>query len=737
MYAASIRSPYSHAGIRSIDSSAAEALTGVVGIIHAGRLDGMDLHRQASSIHQEFLATDKVRFDGDLVGLVAAEDLRTARLAAQLVEVDYELLPVVFSHAEATVPGAPLVHDEVAGNMAVTDLLEWGDLELGMREAAHVAEGTYFSPSVYHHPMEPASSFIVRWERGSLEIWAPVHKLFDVREEAAHLLGLEPEQVRVHVPYIGGSFGGKDVTSPEVHAAAALSRKIGRPIQFIATEEESFRVNARHAMTYRARMGLSAAGDITALDVKLELDTGAYLTGARVVTDNAVQSAMGAYRVPHLRVRAETAYTNKVPAATFRSTGRSQTTYGLECLMDTAALQLGIDALELRVRNLVRRGEMITPPTMRRREVEVPTDWPVMDTDVDEIIRQAAAAIGWQAPSSFRAERGTRGQGLAISFRRSSRSGDAQAALKLEGDGSITVLHNAPDLGEGSHTVLQIVVATALGVPLATVRVSEPDTANGLYFTGVSSQRTTMQMGTALVEAAGQLRDRMVEAAARLHEQPPNRWQFAGGELVGPDAARVSLQELATNLPPSQAIEGRGEFLTREARARSGPGRDHWTAGAAAVEVEVDRETGEVRLARYAAVADAGKALHFPSAKGQVEGGAVLGVGLAMLEEMVYEDGQLLNGDPFQYRLPTMRDQPRDFQVAMIEKGDGPGPFGSKAMAQTSVPCVVPAVANAIYNATGVRLTEAPFTPEHVLAALRGGDPVRSGAGALNNTHIP
>jgi CO/xanthine dehydrogenase Mo-binding subunit len=716
VYAASIRSPYSHARIRSIDSSAAEALPGVVGVIHGDNLAGMELHRQASSIHQEFLATDKVRFDGDLVGMVVAEDLRTARAAAELVEVDYELLPVVFSYTEAMAPGAALVHEEIAGNLAVTDVLEWGDVEAGFGQATHIVEGTYFSPSVFHHPMEPASSFIVSWERGGLEIWAPVHKLFDVQHEAAHLLGMEPERVRVHVPYIGGSFGGKDVTSSEIHAAAALSRKIGRPVEFVATEEESFRINARHAMTYRARLGLSAQGAITALDVELELDTGAYLTGAKVVTDNAVQSAMGGYRVPHLRVRARTAYTNKVPAATFRSTGRSQTTYGLECLMDSAGRLLGLDALDIRVRNVVRRGEAITPPIFRRQGVDTPSDWPVMDTDMEDIVRDAAAAIGWQGGSV--AAGNNRGQGLAVSFRRSSRSGDAQAALKLEGDGSILILHNAPDLGEGSHTVLQIIVATALDVPLPTVRVAEPDTANGLYFTGVSSQRTTMQMGTAVVQAASELRQRMVEAAARLHEQPPERWQLAAGELLGPDGASVSLLELATNLPPAQALQGRGEFFTKEARASGGPGRDHWTAGAAAVEVEVDRETGEVRLVRYAAVADAGKALHYPSAKAQVEGGAVLGVGLTMLEEMVYQDGQLQNGDPFQYRLPQMRDQPREFSVGMIEKGDGPGPFGSKAMAQTSVPCVVPAVANAIYNATGVSLMRAPFTPEQVLAGL-------------------
>src|SRR6266571_159331 len=267
LFAAAIRSPYSHARITSIDSRAAEALPGVAGIIHRDALNGMEVHRQPSSIHQEFVATDKVRFDGDLVGLVAAGDLRTARTAAQLVEVDYDLLPPVFSYSEAMVPGAPLVHEELGNNVCIRDSLEWGDLEPGFKDAAHVIEGTYFSPSVYHHPMEPASSFTVWWHRDTMEMWAPIHKLFDVQAEAAHLLGLQPEQVRVHVPVIGGSFGGKDVTMSDLHAAACLSRKLGRPIKFVATEAESFRISARHAMTYRGRLGISASGQITAIDV--------------------------------------------------------------------------------------------------------------------------------------------------------------------------------------------------------------------------------------------------------------------------------------------------------------------------------------------------------------------------------------------------------------------------------------------------------------------------------------
>jgi CO/xanthine dehydrogenase Mo-binding subunit len=390
LFAASIRSPYSHALIRRIDSSAAESLPGVAGIIHRDKLAGMEIHRHPNSTQQEFIATDKVRFDGDLVGLVAASDLATARAAAALVEVEYELLDPVFSYAEAMAPGAPVLHEELGNNIAVTDRLEWGDVQQGFDQAAVVVEGSWFSPSAYHHPMEPAMSFVVSWRRGALEIWAPAHKLFDVREEAAHLLGINEQQVRVHVPYIGGSFGGKDVTSCEIHAAACLARQLGRPIKFVATEEESFRINARHAITYRGRMGLSPDGRITALEVKLELDTGAYFTGAGVVTDNAVQSAMGGYRVPHLQVSATAAYTNKVPAATFRSTGRSQTTFALECLIDAAAHAARLDPLEFRLRNLVQRGEPLTPPVIRRKGTEAPTDWPVMDTDMAEIVTSAA-----------------------------------------------------------------------------------------------------------------------------------------------------------------------------------------------------------------------------------------------------------------------------------------------------------------------------------------------------------
>ncbi|MBV9120908.1 MAG: xanthine dehydrogenase family protein molybdopterin-binding subunit, partial [Chloroflexi bacterium] len=351
-FAAAIRSPYSHARILSIDSSAAQSLPGVLGVLHRDQFGDFPVHPQPRSECQDFVARDLVRFDGDLVGLVAAIDPRIAVEAARLVDVEYELLPPVFSFTEAVATDAPVLHEGAPDNIAVRDTLEWGDVEAGFGKAAHVVEGTFYAPSAFHHPMEPASSFQLHWHGGELEVWAPAHKLFRVREELAELLEIAPEQVRVHTPYIGGSFGGKDETSLALNAAAVLSRSIGRPIRYSAGAEESFRANARHAMTYRGRLGISETGEIVALDVELELDTGAYLTGAEVVTNNAVGSAMGPYRVPNLRVVAQTAYTNKVPAATFRSTGRSQTTFALESLIDDAAAQSGLDPLELRLKNL-------------------------------------------------------------------------------------------------------------------------------------------------------------------------------------------------------------------------------------------------------------------------------------------------------------------------------------------------------------------------------------------------
>jgi CO/xanthine dehydrogenase Mo-binding subunit len=669
---------------------------------------------------QHFIAVDKARFDGDLVGVVAAVDLRTARRAAELVDVEYEILPPVFSPEEALAPGAPLIHEALGHNLALEDSLEWGDVEAAFAESAHVFDETFTCNTVFHHPMEPAMSFVASFVGDTIEFWAPTNNPFDIVNEAAAIFEIPPEQVRVRVPFVGGNFGAKHV-APAMMPAAALSRKLGRPVKMVAMAEESFRVTSRHAMIYKAKVGVAADGTVLALAVDLDVDTGAYFTGAAIATGNAVNSSFGGYRIPNFRVRARTAYTTKVPSAMFRNTGKNQTAFGLDCTMDSVARRLGMDPIAFREKNLLRPGEMPVG-TWKRKGKEAPIDVPPLDTHFGELMRTAAAAIGWDGratphPPEEASARLVRGRGLAVSLRRGSHVGKAEAAATLDRSGTVSISHNAPDVGEGAYTMISVVAANTLGIPQSRVRVEDPDTSNTLLYSGTSSQRTTVQMGGAVQAACDDLKQKLLEAAARVKGGSAEEWALADGRLRR-DGETVAPEEVLAALPGDGVLRGSGSYrATRSGNASFGA-HDHWAPGVGVAEVEVDRETGEVRVLQYAAVADAGRVLHHYSAKGQIDGGAVMGFGTALFEEIRYEDGQLLNADPFQYRLPLLRDIPERFQTLMIENGDGPGPFGAKGLAQVGIPNPAPAIGNAIFDAIGVRVRSTPFTPEKILRAL-------------------
>ncbi len=730
LFVAAIRSPYSHARVGAIDGSAAEALPGVRAVLHRDTLPLYDLNfeargdaRFATATDNPFITRYKVRYDGDLMGMVAADDLRTARAAANLVQIEFDLLEPVFSAVRALRPDAPLIHEDEETNLAMSQSLEWGDIDAALAQAAHVFQASYTSPTIFHHPMEPTMSVLAHFHDGTLEIWTPTNNPWDIVDAGARLFGLEPEQVRLHVPYVGGNFGAKHLAG-EVLVAAALSRKLGRPVKYVATEEESFRVTARHAMTCRAKAGVAADGTLLILDVDLELDTGAYFTGAQVVTQNAVNASWGAYRLANFRVQARTAYTNKVPAAMFRNTGKNQTTFAIDCLMDSFAHALRMNPVEFRLKNALCYGERPPVETWRRDGREGPAEFPPIDTNFTEMVQGALDGIGWDGTASTagaEAGRFARGRGIAFSLRRGSDVGKANARARLELDGTFTVEHNAPEVGEGAHTMVSVVAAGSLGVPQRLVRVAEPDTQNELAFSGTSSQRTTVQMGTAVRVACERLRSQLAEGAAQAFGGSADEWHL-NDQSIQRQGKRIPLPELASVLGPDQ-LEAVGAYDRGPIANPEYGSHDYWSPGVAAAEVEVDRETGEVRVLRYAAVADAGKVLHYTAARGQIEGGAVMGFGAALTEEVVYGEGQLLNGDAFQYRLPQMRDIPEEFSTTMIERGDGPGPFGSKGIAQTSIPCAAPAIANAIFDAVGARLDSTPLSPEKVLRAMNALEP--------------
>jgi CO/xanthine dehydrogenase Mo-binding subunit len=716
-YGAALLSPYSHARILNIDASEALNMPGVLGIVDRDHLDGVNPrlklapHEHLKGVDdQDFVAIDKVRYDGDLVALVVAEDLRTAQRALGKIRVDYEPLAPVFDAVAALAPDAPILHEERGSNLLAEDSLAWGDIDEGFRQADRIFEESYASPSMFHHPMEPVGGFLAQYVNGEANVWIPTSSPTRDAAEFAHFLGIEPDKVRVRVPYVGGGFGSK-IPTPAHYAALFLSRKLGRSVRLIPSAQESFRQNSRHAEVFKAKVGVKADGTLTALDVGLVVDTGAYTTGGLTAAHNSVISAWGCYRIPHLRIRGKCVYTNKVPAGHTRATGKIQTTWGIECTMDSVARQLGIDPYEFRKKNVLLRGDFVCTGT------------PKMDTDYLDLMAEAIAGIGWDgkanpAPGDGDA-RWVRGRGIALSLRHGSQGGGrAYALVTMDAHGVVTVQHNAPEIGQGTHNLFSVVASQTLNIPQSQVRVRTPDTAVNLPFAGVSAQRTTMQLGNAIHNACKQIKEDLLSLASQVKGGKPDEWQIVEGRLCWGESS-FSIEEIIRVVGGGVVLKAVGyHSVPPMVKDSAFAGMDHWAPSGAAVDIEVNRETGELRVLGYAVIADAGKAIHFPSAKAQVDGGAVMGFGHALFEETIYQDGQFQNGDPFQYRLPVMSDIPENFYSSMLEKGDGPGPFGSKGMAQTSIVTVGPAIGNAVYDALGVRVRSLPITPEKILRAM-------------------
>ena len=720
IYGAPLLSSYSHAKILSIDSAEALKMPGVLGIVDRDHLDGVNPrlkvapHEHFKLIDdQDFVAIDKVRYDGDHVALIVAEDLHTAERALEKIHVEYEPLPSVFDAGEALAAGAPILHEKRGSNLLLEDSLIWGDVDEGFRQAERVFEETFSSPSMFHHPMEPVGGCLVHYMNGEVNMWLPTSSPMRDAAEFAHFLGLEPDKVRLRVPYVGGGFGSKIPTTANF-AALLASRRLGRPVRLMPSAAYSFRQNSRHAEVFKAKVGVQADGTITALDVDLLVDTGAYTTGGATAAHNSVISAWGCYRIPNLRIKGRCVYTNKVPAGHTRATGKVQTTWGIECMMDGVARQLGMDPYEFRKKNALMRGDFVCKGTPR------------MDTDYLDLMAEAIAGIGWDGKSnltpsmdSTNGSRWARGRGMALSLRHGSQGGGrAYAMVTMDARGVVTIQHNAPEIGQGTHNLFSVIAAQTLSLPQEQVRVRTPDTAVSLPFAGVSAQRTTMQMGNAVHNACNDLKRDLLGIAAQAKGGKAEEWQLIQGRLCWGETS-FAIADIIRLIGGGVVLKAVGyHSVPPMVKDSAFAGMDHWAPSGAAVDLEVNRDSGELRILGYAVIADAGKAIHYPSAKSQVDGGAVMGFGHALFEETIYQEGQFQNGDPFQYRLPVMEDIPQNFYSSMLEKGDGPGPFGSKGMAQTSIVTVGPAIGNAIYDALGVRIRSLPITPEKILRAM-------------------
>ena len=722
------RSPYAHARLVRADVSRARAVPGVVAALTGADLTWCDPYFGPAFRDRPMLAIDVVRYEGEPVVAVAAVDEATAEEALDLVDVDYEPLPAVMTLEEALAPGAALVHTAtpLAGHFADLSTLRpepgtnichqfhfaRGESAAALAAAHLVVEDAFSFPPVQHYAMEPHAVLAAWDETGALTVWASTQNPYSVRVELAKMFDAPLSRIRVVVPHLGGGFGSKTYAKLEP-LAAALARVAGRPVRLAASAVEAFQTVRRCSARVSVRVGFQRDGRIVAAECHADYDVGAYADIGPRVVQKGTYTATGPYRVPHVGLDARAIYTNTTPGGAFRGFGVPQLAWALESLMDVAADRLGRDPVELRTQNLLAHGEEFAPG-----------DTPI-DGKFEESLARAAETIAWTQASAA-----DRGRGVAAMLKASIAPSVSEAIVRLHADGSVTVLASAVEMGQGARTTLAQIAAEVLAVPLARVTVVQPDTLITPYDQTTSSSRSTTMTGRAVQLAAEDVRDQLLRAAAEPLGVSPRELTLDDGAVVTARPAgraktgRLTYPEvLALNFGMSGGeLIGRGVVAPGRTRAPLGGSTPFWEMGVGAAEVSVDEETGAVRVERYVSVADVGRAVNPLALEGQDEGGVVQGLGHTLFEEMVYEDGHLLNGTLLVYRVPRAEDVPPVLECRFVENADGAGPFGAKGAGEGSLIPVSPAIANALARLTGVRLRDLPLTPERVWRALRARD---------------
>ncbi len=705
-----LRSPHAHARILSIDVSAAEQLPGVHAVIHAGNVEQRPFGYHHDNIP---LKPDKVRFIGDEVAAVAAIDEETARRALELIQVEYELLPAVFDPFEALDEASTPIHDELpdlSGNVAMRWDFDDGDVDAAAARAAVIVEGSYSSPQAAPAPIETHVVIASFDPDDHLTVWSPVHMVFMYRKELADCLGLDWQHITIVQPPVGGSFGGKIDIDAHDFIAVMLARQARRPVRLVMSREEEFiGTRTRQPIHFRLRTGADAEGNLLFRDAEVVSDNGAYNAWGSHAMLVAMNTVTSLYRVPSSRVRCAVAYTNKNYGGSVRGFGNPQSTFAVEQQMEELADALGMDPMELRLRNANQSGD-VTPQGME-----------ITSCGLSECLRIVREQSGWDERRGRMRER-HRGLGGAAFIHvgggaRIYGSDGCGAMVKVDDSGQVTLITGASELGQGSETVLAMIVAEEIGVPLDAVHVINSNTDVKPWDVGVHASRTTFVAGNAARLAAAQIREQLLETASEVLGAPVERLRLRDGtvEVEGEPERQLShgrlvrrrlLREegsvvMATAFydPPTQMQQGyRGNISAA------------YGFGAHVAEVEVDPGTGMVRLLNLWTAHDVGRAINPMSCEGQIEGGAAMGIGLALSEELVIFDGQIAAPNLHDYGLPTATDVPR-IVVNLVETIDPLGPFGAKGVGEAGIIPPAAAIANAIADATGIRPRAYPMRP--------------------------
>ena len=707
-----VRSTIAHGRIRRIDTTAAQAHPGVHRVLTAADIAPMmpNPYYGPAFHDQPVLAIEKVRHVGEPVALVLASDPHVAEEAARLVEVDYEELPAVFGEVEAMTSTA-IVHDELkpAGffpdlkhlqggrdtNVALDFKLRRGDVETAFAAADHLFEHTFTMQQVLHLPLEPPVSLADPGDR-SVTIHTATQTPSFVRSEIARLLGWPENRVRVKVGHLGGSYGAKLYIKLEalVTAAALI---VHRPVKISLTMEEQFYTVTKHAATLRIKSGVARDGRITARACEVWWNGGAYAEIGPRVTQKSGFTAAGPYDIEHVHIDSYQIYTNLPPAGALRGFGVSQLVWAYESHTDMIARALGIDPLALRRKNLLREGRPQATGTLMR------------DAALDLVLERLATLMHWEHPFDHGSGTIRRGRGIAIGFKASIAPTTSVAMITLHAGGSCTVTCGTVDMGQGSDTVMAMVAAEVLGLPLTSIKVAHPDTDVTPYDMATLGSRSTYHMGHAVRLAAEDARNQLAAMArdAGLPDDAPmaevfkKRYGMKAGTIVGTGS-------FVPPYAPTNHDTGQSDNVT-----------PNWMIGATGAEVEVDVDTGQVRVTRLVNVVDAGTPLNPRVVDTQIFGAALMQLGFTLFEEMLFDGGQVTNASLADYKIAGMLDVPPDVINEAVEAEERSGPFGAKGVGESGTFSVSPAVANALDDAVGVRLTSLPITAEAVYRAMQ------------------
>jgi CO/xanthine dehydrogenase Mo-binding subunit len=721
LHARLFRSPIPHGRIRHLDVSRARGLRGVVAVLSA---EDLPKKRFGLSLRdEEIFASKKVRYIGDVIAAVAAADEETAEEALDLIECDYEELPAVLNTDQALLENAPLVHEELGSyelnpimtshwnplpgtNIAHQTVHSRGDVDRALAGADYVFEDTFRSQRVQHCSLEP-HAVLARVDGDKVTVWSSTQNVFQVRAELAHLFDLPEDHIRVIGTHVGGGFGGKNVVLRVEHLALALALKTHRPVRLVLPRKEVFDATPGSVpATIRVKTGVKADGTIIARAVDFIWDTGAYAEG--IPTSNrALKDGIGPYKIPHIRVTSTLVYTNKVFGCPYRGLGIGEAVWANESQMDLIADRLRMDPVQLRLKNCLDDGD------------ETPAGDRAVHIALKQCIREVSAAIGWQKKPKV----SHRGIGFALLHKSPpTPAASSFAHVRIHGGGIIELSVGASDVGGGTGTSLAQIVAEELGVTLNDVKVVLADTALTPFDHGTFSSRVTSYVGAAVRLAAADAKKQIVTAASRLWSAPQEELRVVQKKVLWRKRKAISFEDVLKDASIKDGtVLGVGEVKGK--RSWAGDSETDitaagWPFGAQAIEVEVDEETGKVKVLRVASTHDVGKAINPRMVTGQIEGGVVMGMGYALYEELEFDGGKVTNPTFADYKIPTTCDLPEVTPI-IVEKPYSSEPFGAKGVGEVALFGIAPALANAISKAVGARIKELPITPEKILESLK------------------